>query len=255
MGFVEPSSDEIVAKINAAAAQISNTRIDTIVTDSELAGHVGKVVDPTSADAVREKHVSNNDEKQNVDHRAAAAPHSGHDTPGARDTAIGNHAALDVGAGVHPNALTVSDANYFRQFWQKQGVVIAGTWAWASFASETDFASLTGETLGMWMNGATHANNDEYKWTNIYLAKGHYEAKIIHLTTSSAGIAELLFNTQSLGTKDMYSAGDVYNVVTILPFIITNSASADLRFKVTGKNGSASQYNIGFSRFELQKVA
>ena len=63
---------QLIAAINEAAAQIDNTRIDTIVTDGELAGHTGKQADPADTNTVREKHVSNNDMKLNADHRASA---------------------------------------------------------------------------------------------------------------------------------------------------------------------------------------
>lgn len=143
---------------------------------------------------------------------------------------------------------------FFRTFWQKQGTAVQGTWAWVADASQTNFASVTGEGAGVYYNGGTHTDLDEYKWSNIFLTKGTYKITIYHMTASNRGISEVLFGATSLGTKDLYSAGDVYNQLWEISFTLTTNTTADMRFRCNGKNAASSDHNVDFSRFVLEKT-
>ncbi len=142
---------------------------------------------------------------------------------------------------------------YYREFYQKQGTVVQGTWTWADGASQTDFASITGEVAGIWYN-SSFADLDEYKWSNIYLVKGVYKIKMTHMLHINRGIAEILFGTTSLATKDMYAALVAYNQVWEITFTLTSDQTADLRYRVNGKNGSSLGHYIDFSRFQIEKT-
>ncbi len=141
---------------------------------------------------------------------------------------------------------------FFRPFWQKQGTAVAGTWVWAASASQTNFASLTGEAAGVYYN-STNTNLDEYKWSNIFLTKGTYKITIIQVKDTNKGIAEVLFGTTSIETKDLYAA-IAYNQLWEITFTRTADQTADLRFRVNGKNASSSGYSLSFSRFQIEKT-
>lgn len=144
-------------------------------------------------------------------------------------------------------------SGFFRRFWQYLGTVVQGTWLWTANVNQSDIATLRGEGAGFWDNNSA-ANNDEYKWSNIYLAAGSYKITIAYVKSSGYGIAELLFGTTSLGTIDMYAAVTTYLNVSTITFTLTGSQTADLRFKVTGKNAASTAYIITFSRLELEKT-
>lgn len=146
-------------------------------------------------------------------------------------------------------------SGYFRPFRQGQGIAVAGTWAWSANALQTDFASVTGEAAGSFANVVGVADLDEYKWSSVFLAKGTYKATVTHITSSNRGIAQVLFGTSVLATKDCYSAGAVYNVKWEITFVLTADTTADLRFRVNGKNAASTNYYVEFSRLEVEKVA
>lgn len=142
---------------------------------------------------------------------------------------------------------------YFRRFMQNEGTIVSGIWAWQTNASATNYASFRGQGAGYW-NNSTAANNDEYKWANLYLGPGLYEIDIIYAKGPDHGIAQFLFGTTSLGTIDEYVNIANYNNSATITFTITTATTADLRFKVNGKNGSSTSYSIDFQRFELLKI-
>lgn len=149
--------------------------------------------------------------------------------------------------------ITSAGTGYYRQFWQKQGTAVAGTWAWYVLAGQTDYASVTGEGAGSYRTG-TGANNEEYKWASIFLPAGNYKITIVTIKNASCGIMEVLFGTTSLGTSDLYNSSEIYNQVTTITFTITTATTADLRIKASGQNGSATAYFVPFSRIQLEKT-
>ncbi len=142
---------------------------------------------------------------------------------------------------------------FFRPFWQKQGTAVQGTWVWGTGAGQTNFASVTGELAGTYYN-SSNANSDEYKWANVFLTKGTYKITIIYMQNVARGIGEVLFGTTSLGTRDMYAAAAVYNQLWEITFTLTADTTADLRFRVNGKNAASTGYIIHFSRFQIEKT-
>lgn len=149
--------------------------------------------------------------------------------------------------------MTLEPNATFMRFWQNQGTAVAGTWAWFADALQTDYASVTEEGEGSYSN-TTSANLDEYKWSNIFLTKGTYKINITWLSWNDQGIAEVLFGTTSLGTQDMYAAVTVYNQVWTITFTLATDQTADMRFRVNGKNDASSDYYVLFSIFELAKT-
>ena len=145
------------------------------------------------------------------------------------------------------------NGSFVRPFWQKQGTAVQGTWLWGNHAEETNYASLTGEAAGDYYN-STHTNLDEYKWGNIFLTKGTYKITIIHPQNNASGIAEVLLGTTSLSAKDLYAGVGTYNNLWEITFTLTSDTTADLRFRVNGKNVGSSNYYISFARFFIGKV-
>lgn len=140
----------------------------------------------------------------------------------------------------------------YHEFYQNEGTAVQGTWAWAADVGQTDYASVTGEGAGSYLNN-TITDADEYKWSNIYLTKGTYKLTIITIKGINGGIAEILFGTTSLGTVDMYGVLD-YNYEVTITFTLQADNTADFRFKVNGKNPGSGAYAIRFSRFVLEKT-
>lgn len=150
-------------------------------------------------------------------------------------------------------------SSFWREFWQKQGTSVKGSWSWVANALQTDFSSVTGEAAGIYTNGTGGANLDEYKWASVYLANGTYKVTCIVLVGNGGdnafnGIMEILFGVTSLGTKDLYGA-TVGNTVVTFTFTLVAAATADFRFRVNGKNASSSGYRVNFSRLFIEKTA
>ena len=144
-------------------------------------------------------------------------------------------------------------SGFYCPFWQGQGTVVQGTWIWAADANQTDYASVKGEVAGMYYN-SSDANLDEYKWSNIFLTKGSYKITIVYSDDPWKGIAEVLFGTTSLNTKDMYNAGIHYNMVWTFNFTLLVDTTADLRFRVNGKTLPSIHYIVAFSHFVIEKT-
>ena len=143
---------------------------------------------------------------------------------------------------------------FYREIYQGQGTMVQGTWGWSADALQTDFESAATEGAGKYANSATHNDLDEYKWSSIFLAKGNYKITIIHDKSNNRGIAEVLFGTTSLGTKDYYVAVAVNNQLWEVTFTLTADTTADLRFRVNSKNAAGTDHRVNFSRFQIEKV-
>lgn len=141
----------------------------------------------------------------------------------------------------------------FRDFIQKQGISVQGTWAWTANASQTMYVSVTSEGAGNYNNTTTN-NLDEYKWANVFLPKGNYKITLLYFTGSDGGVAEILFGATSIGTVDMYNNPSTYNLTWSPTFSLASSTTADIRFRANGHNGSSSAYRVGFSRFQIEKT-
>lgn len=154
-----------------------------------------------------------------------------------------------------PRRYVPERSGFFRPFWQKQGTAVQGTWLWAGVAGQTNYASVTGEGAGLYHNETAAATLDEYKWSSIFLTKGRYKIIIIQRKNTDVGIAEVLVGTKSLDTKDLYSAVVASNQLWEITFTLTADQTADMRFRVNGKNASSSNYHVNFSCFQIEKVA
>ena len=154
--------------------------------------------------------------------------------------------------GVHVSNQPAA-TSYFRQLWQRQGTVVAGTWVWGVTGWQTDYATVTGDTAGVWYNDPP-ADLDEYKWSDIYLAPGTYTISIITQLVSNRGIVEILFGTTSCGVADLYAVTTVYNVLRTFSLTVSTPTTADIRFRANGKNASSTGYYAPFSRIWIEKT-
>lgn len=168
----------------------------------------------------------------------------------------GRNGTLSINQTTYNNYTNTTSAgdSYFRQFWQKQGTVVQGTWAWSALPSQTDYASVTAEGAGVYDNDATRNQNDEYKWRNIYLTAGSYNITLVWKSSAAGGIAEILHDNNSIGTIDMYRASPIYNQKIEFAFNISSTAKEDIRIRTTSKNASSTGYYIDFSRFSIEKT-
>lgn len=148
--------------------------------------------------------------------------------------------------------MTLIHNTFKRPFWQGQGTAVQGTWSWNVDASQTDYASLTGEGAGTFYNHVPSSNLDEYKWSNIFLTKGSYKITVVGVKDVVEGIMEMLFGTTSLGTNDMYAAVITYNQIVTFTFTLAYDGTQDMRIRVNGKSGT--DYYCEFSRFVIEKT-
>lgn len=140
---------------------------------------------------------------------------------------------------------------YYRDFWPRQGTVVSGTWSWVSSASQTDYQSVHFDTAGFWVSNG--ANNSEYKYV-AYLPTGQYIINISHIKNIDEGIAELLIDSTSIGTQDMYNNPATFNNLWTVNFNITTQGRKDIRFKATGKNAGSANYAVNFARYQIEKI-
>ncbi len=145
------------------------------------------------------------------------------------------------------------DNPYYREFYQKQGTAVQGTWVWGAGAGQTNFASVTGEVPGTYYN-SLHNDLDEYKWANIFLTKGSYKITVVYDSAASSGIGEVLLGTVSLGTYDMYTAVLTPNRVWEITFTLISDQTADVRYRCNGKNPLSTNHYVSFSRFWIEKT-
>lgn len=148
------------------------------------------------------------------------------------------------------------DTGYYKKFFQNEGTQVNGAWSWVNNVSQTNYSSLRGEGAGWFQSSDGIAN--EYKWSNLHLGPGLYEIDIVYPTGGAlvnfGGIAQVLFGTTSLGQFDEWTLGGfTFNNAVAIQFSVSVATTADLIFKVNGRNGSSLHYRIAFSRFELFK--
>lgn len=142
--------------------------------------------------------------------------------------------------------------SYWHASWDEK-TVVQGTWALSANAGTTDFDDSIISAPGYFMN-ASDANNDEIHFGSLTLNAGTYKISFCGYKGANRGIMELLHGTTSLGTFDFYSAPTQYNVVSSFTYSPTIRVTGNLRVKVTGKNGAASNYFVTLSRIELMRM-
>ena len=122
----------------------------------------------------------------------------------------------------------------------------AGTWVLAVSASHYSYA--------YWYN-STSAQNDAVTY-NAYLAKGTYTLGLLSQTNNNEGIITVKIDGVSVGTIDLYSAGIVRNVRSLLTGIpITESKLYEIQLIMATKNGASSSYQCVLNDIELWRTA
>ena len=121
-------------------------------------------------------------------------------------------------------------------------------WPWTNTFSEVGtWARATNSNmlgLGNYNHATTQAVNDEVVY-KVALDAGTWTLTAIGQTTGPGGISTVYLDATSLGTLDWYSASGINNVVKqITGITVATPGVYALKFKLTGKNASASDYFI-----------
>jgi len=148
-----------------------------------------------------------------------------------------------------------ANSGYFRQFWQKQGKSMAGTWAWEDDPSQTYFSTVTNEVPGFYSNYVTHLNLDTYAWNNTFLGTGQYNISYIGYKSQGNAIVEVLINNDSLGSIDNYNLNPIYNYEFVYFYNVTSAGLYNISIRANGKNASNPfGYYVRFSTFKVKKI-
>lgn len=120
----------------------------------------------------------------------------------------------------------------------------SGTWAVYLDASMVNYGSLYCNT-----NGASI----EYK---NYMESGTWTFRLVTLKNTNSGIVELFIDEVSQGTIDIYFGSAVYNAIFSLTGLsITTPGVKTIKLKISGKNGSSSNYYVYLSDLCFQRTA
>ena len=143
---------------------------------------------------------------------------------------------------------------YFRDFHHDDsyGYEI-GIWSWVADPNVVHYSSNKFELAGYYENNGSHADGDSYHWST-YLAKGKYRFFITYEKGPDRGIMEFTVNSIVEGTTDFYDAIPKYGSCSGV-FILQNFGLVELEIRVNSKNAASSDYLVGFSKFELERVA
>ncbi len=124
--------------------------------------------------------------------------------------------------------------------------VVQGTWAY--ILNNAQFCR-------GYYNNSSDADGDQLDY-KVYLSKGTYSLALLVRTGSQRPILEFLVDGVSVGTLDMYSAGQVYNVVlTLTDIVISKSALSTLSLKVNGQHASSTGYLLLLTTLSLYRTA
>jgi hypothetical protein len=126
------------------------------------------------------------------------------------------------------------------------GVVTAGNSAIA-------FANGNGPGAGFWYQ-STAANGDTMEWT-FPLDAGTYKLTTVVTTGNNRGIVKWQIDGADVRTgNDLYSASDTPGVITSTTGITVTAGLKTLRYVVTGKNGSSSNYLVAIQAIALVRT-
>lgn len=129
--------------------------------------------------------------------------------------------------------------------------IVQGTWSIIADLGQTDFDPALPGPAGGYVQNDTHANGDELNFGPLGFNAGTYKINIAYLAYAGNGIMEVLIGSTSLGTVDGYNGVTVHNTVGSFTYTATTYLSGNLRIKISGKNGSSSNYYLQFSRLEI----
>ena len=124
--------------------------------------------------------------------------------------------------------------------------VTAGTWATTfndTFFNNTNFYNSTG------------AQNDQCEFS-VYLPAGTYTLTFTHRKSASFGIAKIYIDADLVASQDMYAGGDSgNNRHTTTGITVASDGLKELKILCNTKNGSASNYYVGFHTMSLHRTA
>lgn len=150
------------------------------------------------------------------------------------------------------------DTGYYRRFFQWEGTVIQGTWAWVNNVNQTNYSTLRAEAAGFFINSVGTAIGDEYHWTGLYLGKGAYTLRIVYSKDIDYGLLSLSLTvggTSYILPIEQYAAAPTYNqIVTSGVINVQKSGIASVDIFVGSKNVASTNFKINFSRLEIEKT-
>lgn len=121
--------------------------------------------------------------------------------------------------------------------WWGQGKVTAGAAGFTNFTANF-------QRLGTYSRMTTSVVNDEVE-VKVVLLPGSYQLNILTINGPASGIFTVSFNGTQMGAAmDLYAAANVWNLIHTRAFTIDALSLNSFKFKTTGKNASASAFNI-----------
>ncbi|QGQ98391.1 right-handed parallel beta-helix repeat-containing protein [Paenibacillus psychroresistens] len=123
-----------------------------------------------------------------------------------------------------------------------------------SGASASVQNQLDGASSAQWVLLSADGVGDYIDFTLPNVAAGAYTIKLVYKQLASRGQmqTESPAGTSFGDTLDMYGSPGGYNVYTVGSKLYDTTGDKILRFKVTGKNASASSYNLSFDKIILE---
>lgn len=101
----------------------------------------------------------------------------------------------------------------------------------------------------------SHTNGDNATF-KVMMARGTYTFKLMHGTGSNRPILKIQVDGVTVQTVDLYSAGNVHNLVnTQANIIIAATGIKNITYLVDGKNGASSDYYALTTVIQMYRTA
>jgi len=160
-------------------------------------------------------------------------------------------AGLDANARIQASKMPTKLTNSYWHASYDENSVVQGSWSVNAAGLQEDYDPALINAAGYITNMTSPANGDEIDFGMLYLTAGTYKVSFATRKNTSYCIMEILLGSVSLGTFDEYNAASLYNQVGTFTYSPSVAVSGNLRVKVSGKNGSSSDYILILSRLEI----
>lgn len=158
---------------------------------------------------------------------------------------VDNNSSSNVGGGGTPR---VAQAPAFK--YEAEHVARSSSGASSSVVDDND------AIRDRWVVLNSNSVNDYIEFDLESVSSDNYELKIRYKAHSSRGKFQAKLGSTNIGgVKDQYSASTSYKTMTVGTINITSFGTKTIRFVVTGKNSSSSDYKLSFDQVWLEAVS